>query len=239
MRNIQLFQKLEAMKIEPESARLTFPTRLARENGWTQEFAERVVGEYKRFLYLAATSGRSVTPSDEVDQAWHLHLSYTRHYWGVLCAEILQKPLHHGPTEGGTAEDERYRAQYEETLASYSAAFGSAPPADIWPPTDKRFGTIYRRVVEGRHWMVPKKAVYAAVPLLTLAACTSEQYNAAVIGSALLGLVVLFLVVISRYWSPKEKNRNNGGFGCSGASGCSSSSDDSGSSGCGGGCGGD
>ena len=236
MRNIQLFQKLEAMKIEPESARLTFPARLARENGWTQEFAERVVGEYKRFLYLAATSGRSVTPSDEVDQAWHLHLSYTRHYWGVLCAEILQKPLHHGPTEGGTAEDERYRAQYEETLASYSAAFGSAPPADIWPPSDKRFGTIYRRVVEGLHWMVPKKAVYAVAPMLALAACTKEQFETVGGPFLIIGLVVLLLSDILRPGKRRRKNRDRG---CSGASGCSSSYDDSGSSGCGGGCGGD
>ncbi|MEK6230809.1 MAG: hypothetical protein N2A42_03075 [Luteolibacter sp.] len=33
--------------------------------------------EYKRFVALAMLAGHPVTPSEEVDQAWHLHLVYT------------------------------------------------------------------------------------------------------------------------------------------------------------------
>ena len=37
--------------------------------------------------------GRHIGPSDEVDQAWHLHLVYTRSYWGEFCPNVLGKPL--------------------------------------------------------------------------------------------------------------------------------------------------
>lgn len=102
-----LLGRLEAMRIEPEGADRTFVSRLAEENGWTPAYAERVLNEYRRFLFLAVTAGHAVTPSDEVDQAWHLHLAYSRHYWGELCPQILGRPLHHGPTAGGRAEAAR------------------------------------------------------------------------------------------------------------------------------------
>ena len=82
-----LWKALAAMRIEAGGAALTFAARLARENGWSAAHAAAVVEEYRRFLYLAATAG-PVTPSEDVDQAWHLHLSYTRHYWEVPCGAV-------------------------------------------------------------------------------------------------------------------------------------------------------
>jgi len=134
-----IWRALEAYEIGPRGAALTFTARLARENRWDLVFAERVVGEYKRFCYLAATSGHEVTPSDAVDQAWHLHLTYSRDYWDRFCPEVLGTPLHHGPTAGGPAERDRYFEQYAQTLKSYEAAFGGTPPADIWPDARTRF----------------------------------------------------------------------------------------------------
>src|SRR5262245_11583978 len=90
--------------IGPERAELSFAARLARENGWNAVFTERVITEYKRFCFLAATAGHEVTPSDAVDQAWHLHLTYTRDYWQRFCPDVLGGPLHHGPTSGGDNE---------------------------------------------------------------------------------------------------------------------------------------
>jgi len=57
---------------------LPFEARLARENGWCRAYTQRVIVEYKRFVYLAMTAGHVVTPSEEVDHAWHMHLTYTR-----------------------------------------------------------------------------------------------------------------------------------------------------------------
>lgn len=133
-----LWQRIAAHSIGPPGVALTFTQRLARENRWTLDYAEAVTGEYKRFCYLAVTAGHEVTPSDQVDQAWHLHLTYSRDYWEVFCPQVLGKALHHGPTAGGAAEGARYYEQYAQTLRSYEAVFGPVP-ADIWSPAGERF----------------------------------------------------------------------------------------------------
>jgi hypothetical protein len=125
--------RLSHYSIGPDDAALSFTGRLARENGWRARHAGRVIEEYKRFCFLAVTGGQEVTPSDPVDQAWHLHLAYTRDYWERFCPEVLGCPLHHGPTAGGAGERQRHFEQYAATLKAYEAAFGSPPPADIWP----------------------------------------------------------------------------------------------------------
>jgi hypothetical protein len=45
---------------------------LARDNGWPREFTRRVVEEYKRFMFLTTVADHVVSPSEAVDQAWHL-----------------------------------------------------------------------------------------------------------------------------------------------------------------------
>ena len=122
----QLWARISSYSIGPPDAALSFRDRLARENGWTRARADRVIAEYKRFAFLAMTAGHEVTPSDAVDQAWHLHLTYSRDYWERFCPDILGAPLHHGPTRGGAEEQHRFHEQYAETLRSYEAAFGLA-----------------------------------------------------------------------------------------------------------------
>ena len=98
---VELWQRIAAFEFDPVDAALPFSRRLARDNGWSDAFAQRAVEEYRRFVFLAMVAGHPVTPSDEVDQVWHLHLCYTRSYWEDLCGEVLPRPLHHGPTRGG------------------------------------------------------------------------------------------------------------------------------------------
>lgn len=142
---------------DPQSD-LPFTRRLARENRWTVDFAVRVVKEYRRFCYLAIAAGHPVTPSDEVDQAWHLHLLYTRDYWEVFCPNVLGSKLHHGPTKGGASEGMRFDEQYRQTLASYEKLFDEPPPQDIWPSPEVRFGPrmIGVRVLPSEVWIWPK-----------------------------------------------------------------------------------
>jgi uncharacterized protein (TIGR04222 family) len=154
----ELWQRIDEFSIDEEGASFQFTDRLARENGWSRSFAQRVVGEYKRFVFLAIAAGHAVTPSDEVDEAWHLHLTYTRSYWNSLCRDVLGKPLHHVPTRGGPAERERHVAQYNQTLVTYEQIFGHAPPSDIWPPAEVRFdkNARYERVNRADAWIVRK-----------------------------------------------------------------------------------
>ncbi|MCE9530518.1 MAG: TIGR04222 domain-containing membrane protein [Planctomycetes bacterium] len=168
-----LWQRISSFSIDgPEPATLSFAKRLARENGWTVAFAERTVLEYKRFVFLAMTSGHPVCPSEQVDQAWHLHLTYTRSYWDRFCKEVLGRPLHHDPTRGGSQEAAKHERMYESTLADYRRVFNCEPPADCWPPTVIRFSDDihHRQVSTKQNWVVPKgpiKRGLAAGLLLT------------------------------------------------------------------------
>ncbi len=180
----ELWPRLLAFDLDG-AAQFSFSQRLARDNCWPAAFAQRVALEYKKFLYLAATCGHPVTPSDEVDQAWHLHLVYTRSYWDDLCGQTLGFALHHGPTKGGAAEGHKFRDWYAQTLRSYRAAFGTEPPADIWPPAAQRFGEApyFQRINRKRYLLVPRlrwrwalnrRAGLALAGALVLAGCSTR-----------------------------------------------------------------
>lgn len=244
--NDPLWQALQAFELDGANAELSFTKRLARENGWHHAYAEQVVVEYKKFLWLAMRAGHPVTPSDEVDQAWHLHLVYTESYWEDLCGNVLGRPLHHGPTKGGQQEDAKYHDWYARTLASYEAAFGTPPPVAVWPPPEGRFDAHarFRRVDTGSHWVISKNlwwprlwksaaAVAASGLVLTLAQEVPLAADMAPVKSAeifwLVFIVGLVVIVISNI----AKNRRGGGRGGNGCSSIGSGC----SSGAGGGCG--
>ncbi len=117
---------------------LSFVKRLARENNWSLEFAHEVCEEYIKFIFLMNSAGHPVTPSDEVDQAWHLHMQYSRHY--IKMSKIFGKDfLHHEPTKGGKNEDNKFINWYEKTKLSYISIFKQLPPKHIWPSSEIRF----------------------------------------------------------------------------------------------------
>jgi hypothetical protein len=246
----QLWDSLKCMPIGPDDAELSFQQRLAGENSWSLDFSNRVLLEYKKFIFLIATSqGKTqLTPSDEVDQAWHLHLAYTRDYWDVMCQKILDFPLHHGPTSGGKIEREKYFSQYEATLALYRITFNSEPPADIWPQSHVRFTGRWRRINTRRNFVFPRAKTYAAalVPATAiLAACASigeTPYDFIILG--LMFLIALLVAMYFRSETQGNKNQHQDKKNSDSGGGCGivgSSDDGSDSSGCGGcgGCGGD
>jgi uncharacterized protein (TIGR04222 family) len=153
-----LYQRVREFRFDPDGATHTFAQRLAKENGWSPQFAERVIGEYRRFAFLAAAAGHPVSPSDAVDQAWHLHLVYTRSYWDEFCGKVLRKPLHHEPGTGVRGERAKFDDWYARTLQSYQRFFSQDPPADIWPAPGAKGKHLeeYRRVNVARHWVVPR-----------------------------------------------------------------------------------
>lgn len=93
----ELWSTIRSFDIDGGPASLTFSKRLARENGWSVGYAERVVDEYRKFVFLCMASGHKCTPSDEVDQAWHLHMIYTESYWTRFCGEVLPRSLTMSP----------------------------------------------------------------------------------------------------------------------------------------------
>src|SRR5262245_44041518 len=163
----QLLSQIESFDIDGGTVGLPFAARLARENGWSRAYADRVIAEYMRFVFLAMISETPVCPSEDVDAAWHLHLTYTRSYWKRFCEGVLGRPLHHEPTRGGPAEHEKHLTMYAATLARYRETFGHEPPADVWSPAGKRFGEdlAHRAVNTARNWVIPKAPVKRAAGL--------------------------------------------------------------------------
>lgn len=130
------YDRIQAFSLDLPDVSLPFSQRLAQENKWSVAFTHQVIVEYKKFAFLAVTAEHPVTPSKAVDKAWHLHLIYTKSYWDVFCPQVLQAPLHHDPTEGGSDEQQKFEDWYRQTRDSYQHFFGQAPPQDIWPTSE-------------------------------------------------------------------------------------------------------
>ncbi len=238
---VPIWNKLVAYDLDNIGDALTFRKRLARDNGWSDTYSEQVINEYKRFLFLAIAAGHPVTPSDQVDQAWHLHLVYSYSYWEELCKDILGKPLHHGPTKGGESEQAKFEDWYTKTLDSYKRIYGLTPPASIWPDVKKRFLDInFLRVNKDNFWLLSKIKVIALLVFILCLIIQVLSVVAALVDKQAYYLVftlAAFLVsVFTIIWAAKNiKSSSSGGQaigGCSG--GCGSD----GGSGCGSGCGG-
>jgi len=260
-----LWDKLSGFSPDEAGQAFKFSDRLARDNGWTKTYALAVVEEYKKFLFLCAITTTGVTPSDAVDQAWHLHLTYTRSYWTDLCRNILGKEIQHNPTKGGQQEATKYLDFYEQTLTLYHSKFGTLPPEDIWPNSGKRFSDIdFVRVNKRTNWVLPKPESnhkWFAIKLLLVFVLTMYCFKEAAAAWKPFAITVGIFVMVGMLFfqfnqEPAERRRRDAdsGGGCAGgcsdsdghghghgdsgcSSGCSGCSG-SGCSGCGGGCGG-
>ncbi|YCM43132.1 hypothetical protein V2O64_17630 [Verrucomicrobiaceae bacterium 227] len=252
MKNAALWNKLQAFSFDLPEANFSFSKRLARENNWTETYTGSVIEEYRRFLYLCVEAGHQVTPSDDVDQAWHLHLCYTRSYWEDLCRDTLGHSIHHGPTKGGSREHSKFSDWYSRTLASYQREFHTPPPSRIWPAPTTRFAPRnFQRVDTNSNLVVSKRKLVLGLTVvggaIALTGCSNNE------GSAF--GIFFFVFIIAVAYSIIKKGGKGGGKGGGSGHGCSaggsssgwflwggndsgSDSSDGGSSGCSSGCGG-
>jgi uncharacterized protein (TIGR04222 family) len=174
----ELWQRLDTHDFGSADCTLSFARKLAREHGWSQSHADGAIREYKRFCFLAAVAGHVVSPSDAVDEVWHLHLTYSRDYWQRYCPDVLGTDLHHEPTPGGTEQSRLHYDQYAQTLASYQHWFGP-PPEAFWPNALEQTArpARFRRVDLARSWLLPRprlprpdwRQIAAALMLLSVA----------------------------------------------------------------------
>lgn len=105
-----------------------FEDNLAMAGDWTDDSAARVTGAYRRFLYLKALTGETLTPSDCIDRAWHLHLEFAPDYATFERAVGRAIPHRRGLTR---RESE---AAYVRGRALWRQEFDRDPDPDIWPP---------------------------------------------------------------------------------------------------------
>ena len=106
--HIELWHKIATFKLDDPISEFPFSKKLAQENKWTEDFALRVIAEYKKFVFLCATLPDGASPSPIVDEAWHLHLTYTQNYWNDFCPNVLGFQLHHHPSKGGKNEAQKH-----------------------------------------------------------------------------------------------------------------------------------
>lgn len=206
-----LYQAIRSFDIDGGTVPFPFVKKLAKENGWSADRAREVLTEYRRFVYLAMVCDHPVSPSDSVDQAWHLHMLYTESYWSRMTAEILPRPLHHGPSKGGAKETKKFDDWYARTIDSYRREFRSEPPALVWPPVGQQFADShhYQRVNRKENLVIPvgplrKAAIIGGLALslgLLAVGCVNTLPFAQggiepIFGMMMCGGVVFMLVVI-------------------------------------------
>jgi hypothetical protein len=146
-----LYDKICKFQLDDPAAVYKLSTKLAWEYHWTEIYTLRAIHEYKKFVFLATIQSQIVSPSTTIDRVWHNHLLYTRSYWQDFCGEVLNKPLHHYPGGGGTAEFTRDCQRYQSTLELYQSYFGK-PPTDIWDSPPLQSNHLDHR---NRYWRIP------------------------------------------------------------------------------------
>jgi hypothetical protein len=247
--NHDLWQRIRDFALDGESDRFPFSARLSRENGWTRAQALDAIEEYKKFVYLMCVSDTPLTPSEAVDQVWHLHLVYTRSYWKDFCDGVLGRAIHHEPTKGGEQQTQHFSGQYETTLALYEREFGTAAPAEFWPTADERFAAPPRLqwVDRRNHWVIRKPAGLAgllrtmvALPVVAITGCSdipviedpmsSTGHSSDWVSWIVFGMIFLWIVLLGAFASKNASNDKDGkksdswwggcGGGCSGCGGC-------------------
>lgn len=102
-----------------------FTLRLATENKWTLNFTKGAILEYKKFMYLAAISSRMVSPSQAVDEVWHMHLLFSKSY-SKLCL-YLGKTIEHIPSTHNHSEKQTFTNARNLTKELYELHFGKQP----------------------------------------------------------------------------------------------------------------
>lgn len=242
MKNVKLWEKIRSFQVRDEMDQYSFKKRLAVENNWSFQFAATVYDEYLKFIYLTCISESPVTPSDEIDQAWHLHMIYTQSYWNEMCRSILNQDIHHTPTRGGESENSKFHAYYNKTCTLYEIEFGYPPRQDVWPDPGKRFTDYldFKRIDTASNIIlkrsVIRNAVLIAISPLVLAACSLDELNTFEwISIGFFIVVVLLILYIGRNRRGARKDKGSGsswwcsscGSGCSsGGSGCCGSGGD-------------
>ncbi len=99
--------------------------RLTYIDNWPRKKALQAVSIYRNYLYLLKKYPDNILPpSYEIDEAWHAHILFSRHYV-KFCQELFGCYQHHDPHEmllkDGTKQLEKL---FEATQELYKKEFG-------------------------------------------------------------------------------------------------------------------
>jgi len=234
IQNDLLWKRLHEFSLDKPNVSFSFSSKLSKEENWTEDFTAKAIEEYKKFVYLCCILPNGASPSEIVDEVWHMHLIYTENYWEEFCPNILQQKLHYHPSNGGQNENEKHRNWFSETLTNYEKIFNQKPPHEIWL-------TKKEQPKRRKFWLNGLKILSIFSVLFILSSCSDGVDKLLTVISIAGPFIFVIIFLISKIFGEgsnkgHHKNDNGSSGSCSGSSSdCSSSS--CGSS-CGSGCGG-
>lgn len=232
-----LWKRIQNFSLDASDAAFPFSKKLAKEEHWTLDFAQKAIQEYKKFVYLCCILPNGASPSETVDKVWHMHLIYTQNYWEEFCPNILKQNLHHHPSKGGVSEKKKHQDWHNDTLHHYKEIFQQEAPEDIWKDQIKKND-------QQTFWKKGLKFLALGCLLFLVYSCSGGILGGVIITiSWIIGFFV-FMGFISWIFGGninKEQDKNvssnsDGGSSCSSGSSCGGGGSCGG--GCGGGCGG-
>lgn len=124
-----LWLKLNMMNAQGMQAFAPMMQMMEQQQGASTEMAQRVIEEYRKFLFLAMRAGHQVIPPGVINDVWMSHMQNAQNYWENLAKMITDRPVAGGmdaKTMGNVGD------AWAATLQSYEKIFGTKPPADIW-----------------------------------------------------------------------------------------------------------
>lgn len=231
--NVELWNKIVAYDFDDPWVKVPFSARLARESGWSLAHVQMVIDAYRRFIYLVCISNERLSPSPDVDKAWHLHLTYTKDYWKRFCGETLGQEVHHYPSSGASEAEVHLRHAYAKTLALLAKEFGEEPPVAVWPAVRLDAGAKRTVVHTSRNFIAPKAVLRFGVGVTLVLACMGTLWHSGLLPmETAIVLTMLGVILVACFFLPSRRRSkaNDGGRGGDGA--CDSGGD---AAGCGGG----
>jgi uncharacterized protein (TIGR04222 family) len=129
--HLELWQKIAYYDLDDPKSAHPFSKKLMHEQKLTSTLTQRTIAEYKKFIFLVLVEPQGASPSQKVDEVWHLHITFTKNY-ADFCEQIAGNFIHHNPSKGGAEEVNRHALWYKDTLIAYVRHFDAPPPPDIW-----------------------------------------------------------------------------------------------------------
>lgn len=116
-----IWLKIKEYNLDTYDVKGSFVKKLMEENGWNESFAYDSVEEYRKFMFLLATSEQFMSPSKIVDKVWHQHILDTKAY-AKFCDDIHGTFIHHVPRRSNQSDDE-FIDSYNRTINQYQKIF--------------------------------------------------------------------------------------------------------------------
>ena len=133
------------IEVDAYSVPALLPARVALLHKVPVDYAQALLREAKRMLYLSIVSDEAIAPPDRIDWAWHEMLMFTR--LDKTCSEFIGGFVHHDPNPPtGDMHEETWQEiqatvgkptpgtdTYNRTKANYEKFFGEKPNPLYWP----------------------------------------------------------------------------------------------------------